>query len=102
MIRRHIADAVAAGLDSVHFDRGQIQQNVRRIGQCRPVILNVLPGREMAVAAIIFPGDVRQHAHLAAREGAIGHGHPQHIGVELEIEAVHQAQRLELIFRQLT
>ena len=32
---------------------------------------------------------------------AIGHGDAQHIGVQLQIEAVHQPERLELIFGQL-
>jgi hypothetical protein len=55
----------------------------------------------MAVAAIILARDVAEHPHLAAVERAIGNGDAQHIGVELEIEAVHQPQRLELVLGDL-
>src|SRR3546814_1612186 len=51
----------------------------------------------MAVAAVIFARDVGELAHLHRIEGAIGNGDAQHIGVELEIEAVLQPQRLELV-----
>jgi hypothetical protein len=37
-----------------------------------------------------------QHPHLAGVQRAIGDGDPQHIGVELQVEAVHQPQGLEL------
>ena len=55
----------------------------------------------MAVAAIILLGDVGQRLHLARIERAIGDGDAQHIGVELQVEPVHQPQRLELVFGQL-
>ncbi len=54
----------------------------------------------MAVAAIVGAGDVRELAHLPRRERAVGNSDPQHIGVELKVDAVHQPQRLELVFAQ--
>ena len=54
----------------------------------------------MAVAAIVAARDMRQHAHLRRRQRAVGNGDPQHVGVQLQIDAVHQPQRLELVFRQ--
>ncbi|MCY1300502.1 hypothetical protein D9M70_500690 [compost metagenome] len=42
-----------------------------------------------------------KHAHLAARQGAIGNGDAQHIGMKLQVNAVHQAQRLEGVLGEL-
>ncbi len=43
---------------------------------------------------------MRQLAHLLRRQRAVGHGDAQHVGVQLQIETVHQPQRLELVFGQ--
>ena len=51
----------------------------------------------MAVAAIIGARDVAQHPHLTSVQRSVGDGDAEHIGVELEVEAVHQPQRLELV-----
>src|SRR3546814_7729402 len=40
--------------------------------------------------------------HLAAAERAIRNGHAQHIGMQLQIKAVLQPQRLELVLGQFT
>jgi hypothetical protein len=37
----------------------------------------------------------------AATEQAVGHRDAQHVGVSLQVEAVHQAQRSELVLAQL-
>ncbi len=97
LIRADVADAIAAGLDRVHLDAGEIGEDIGRIGQLDPVILEILARGEMAVIAIIFARDVREHPHLRARQRAIGNGDAQHIGVKLEIEPVHQPERLELV-----
>ena len=99
-VGRGVAGAVARGLDGVHFDVGQIAQDRRQVGQGRPVVLDVRPRGEMAVALVIGAGDVRQPPHLPAVERPIGNGDPQHIGVQLQIDAVHQPQRLELVLGQ--
>ena len=100
VIGGHVTNTVAAGLDRVHFDAGQIGQQIRHVIQLGPVELDVLPRGEMAVAAVVCPGDLCQHAHLRGRQCAVGDGDPQHIGVELAIQPVHQAQRFELVFGQ--
>ncbi len=92
-----VADAFAAGLDRVHLDLGEIGQDVGRLVQLDPVVLDVLPGGEMAVAAVVLAGDVRQRVHLPRIERAVRDRHPQHVGVELKVEPVLEPQRLELV-----
>ena len=81
----------------MHFDGRQLSENVGCVGQFDPVILQVLARREVAITAVIFLRDLTQLAHLPGRQRAIGDGDAQHIGVQLQIKAVHQPQRLELI-----
>jgi hypothetical protein len=97
MVGGHVADAVAAGLDRVHPDIGQRVQHVGHVAQLRPVELDVLARREMAVALVPGSGDHAPAAHLRAVQRAIGDRHPQHVGVKLQVEPVHQPQRLELV-----
>ena len=54
-----VAYAVAAGLEGMHLHAGKFCQNVGRLFQLDPVVLDVLPRREMAKAAVIAPGDMR-------------------------------------------
>jgi len=96
-----IADAVAAGLDGVHLDRGELIENVGDLLEPGPVVLDVLTRGEVAIALVVDPGDTGQHAHLIGRQDAVGDGDPQHIGVELQVEPVHQAQRLEFVLGEL-
>ncbi len=96
-----VADAVAGGLDGVHLDLGQTIENVGDVLQRRPVELEVLARGEMAVAAVVPARDRGERPELRRIERAIGNGDPQHVGVELQIDAVHQAQRLELLLGQL-
>src|SRR5690606_10395253 len=42
-----------------------------------------------------------QHAQLARREQAVGYGHAQHRRMALDVQPVAQAQRTELILRQV-
>ncbi len=55
---RHIADAIAAGLNGVHFHAGQIGQDIRGILQFRPIELNVLAGGEVTIALVILFGQM--------------------------------------------
>ena len=96
-----VAEAVAAGLDGVHLDPRQLGQDVGRVLQPGPVVLDVLARGEMAVAPVVAPGDMGELAHLHRRQQAVGDRHPQHVGMELQIEPVHEAERLELVLRQL-
>ncbi len=54
----------------------------------------------MAIALVPTVRDIGQLPHLGGVQRAVGNGDPQHIGVQLQIEAVHQAQRLEFILGQ--
>jgi hypothetical protein len=99
-VRGDVADAVAAGLDGVHLDGGERVEDVGHIAQLWPVELDVLARGEVAIALVPALGDVGERAHLAGRERAIGDGDAQHVGVQLQIEAVHQPQRLELVLGQ--
>ena len=82
----------------MHFHLSQGVENGRHVFQLRPVELNVLPRCPVAIALVIFLGDHGKLLELPGIQRAIGNGHPQHIGMKLQIEPVHQAQRLELIF----
>ena len=95
-----VAHAIAAGLDAVHLDLGERRQHVGNVDELHPVELQILPRGEMAVAAIPFAPDHGELTQLARRQHAIGNGDAQHIGVELEIESVPQAQRTELVLGQ--
>ena len=85
----------------VHLDLGEVGEDVGRLLELDPVELDVLARGEMAVAAVVGARDVGEHAQLARRQRAVGNGDAQHVGVELQIEAVHQPQRLELVLGQL-
>jgi hypothetical protein len=65
MVRRHIADAVAARLDRVHFDGGEIGERFGHVDEPDPVELDVLPRGEMTIALVIFAGDMGQHPELS-------------------------------------
>ena len=85
----------------MHFNCGKISQNIWRIFQLKPIELQILTGREVAIATVVFARDVRKHAHLRRRHQAIGHGDTQHISMNLHIKSVLQSQRTKLIFGQL-
>ncbi|MCY1351036.1 hypothetical protein D9M69_372880 [compost metagenome] len=95
-----VADAVAAGLDRVHLHGGQLSEDVRHVFQFRPVELHVLAGADVRVALVVVAGDLRQLAHLARGQQAIGHGDAQHGRVTLDVQAVLQAQRAEFLTGQ--
>ena len=100
MVRRDVADAIARRLDRVHLDARELGENVGRVLQRRPVVLDVLPGGEMPIAAIVLARDLGELAHLARVQRAVGDRDPQHVGMELQIEPVHEAMRAELLLGQ--
>ena len=59
-----ITDAVAAGLNGVHFYLGQLGQNIWYISQCQPVELDILPGGQMAIAFVKIVSNKGKFAHL--------------------------------------
>ena len=64
LIGGDVAHAIAAGLHAVETRAGEIGHDVGQILQLDPVELDVLPGGEMAIAAVIAARDVRKHAEL--------------------------------------
>ena len=56
----------------------------------------------MPVAAVIVTRDMRKTPQLLRRQRAIGNSDPEHIGMELQINAVLQPQHLEFVFGQFT
>ena len=101
LVSGHIANAIARCLDGVHFHARQLFQDHRNVLEFGPVELDVLPRGEVPVATVISARDMRQLAHLPGRQRAIGHRYPQHIGVELQVEPVHQPQGPELVLGEL-
>ena len=89
------------GLNAMHLDGGELSQDVGHVGELGPVELKVLARGEVAVAAIVNAGDVGQHPHLPRGQRAVGNGDAQHVGVELEVEPVHEPERLELVLGEL-
>src|SRR5580692_9528901 len=53
VVGRGVADAIAAGLNRVHFDLREFGQDIRNVLELGPVVLDVLASREMPVAAIV-------------------------------------------------
>ena len=100
LVGRDVAHAIAAGLHAVQAGLGQVRHGVRQFRELDPVELDVLARGEVAVAAVVPPRDMRQPAHLVRRQRAVGNGDPQHVGVQLQIDAVHQPQRLEFVLGQ--
>ena len=67
----------------------------------RPVELDVLARGEMTVASVILAADVRELAQLRRRQQAVRNRDTQHRRVFLDVQAVPQAQRPELVLGQL-
>ena len=100
LIGGDVAHAIAAGLHPVQSGAREVGHRVGQFGELDPVELDVLAGGEMAVAAVVAARDMGERAQLRGRERAVRDRDPQHIGMQLQIDAVHQAQRLEFLFRQ--
>ena len=95
-----VAHAIAAGLHAVQAGAAEIGHGVGKLFELDPVELDVLAGGEMAVAAVVAAPDMGEHAQLVGRQRAVGNRDPHHVGVELQIDAVHQPQRLEFFLGQ--
>jgi hypothetical protein len=101
MVRRDVADTVARRLDGRDLDLGQLGENVRRLLELYPVVLDVLPRREVAEASVVDTRYMGEFSHLTRGQRPIRDVDAQHIGMQLQVEPVHQAQRLELILVEL-
>jgi len=60
----------------VNADLGEIGQRIRQFGELDPVELDVLPGGEVAIAAIVAPRDMRQRPQLLRRQRSVGESPP--------------------------
>ena len=107
-----VADAVAAGLDAVHVGIGEDVHHVGGVGQGDPVVLAVLPRREVAVAAplvlvgaalagVELASDAAEGAQLLGAQLAVRDGHAQHRRMALDVPAVLQAQGPEVVVGKL-
>src|SRR6266581_401171 len=101
MIGGDIAEGIARGLDRVHLHRRQFREDVGYALELRPVQLQVLARAEVAVAAVVLARALREFSQLLRRQQAVGNGDAQHRRVTLDVEAVPQAQRAELVLREL-
>ena len=52
---------------------------------------------DLSDAAIVAPRDMRQRPQLLRRQRSVGNRHTEHIGVQLQINAVLQPQHLEFV-----
>jgi hypothetical protein len=57
--------------------------------------------QQLGIRLVVLARDLRQHAQLGARDLPIGHGDAQHRRVALDVPAVLQPQRPELVVGQL-
>ena len=85
----------------MHLDIGQHVENVRHVGQLDPVVLNVLARREVRVTLVELVGDKSELAHLLGAQLAVRDRDAQHVGMQLQVDTILQAQRLEMLFLQL-
>ena len=90
LICRDVANCISAGLNRMHVDVRERVENVGCIDQTRPIELDILTGRKVAVTFVPFIRDVGQLAHLLTRERPIRDGNSQHIGMKLQINTVHE------------
>ena len=85
----------------MHLDRGELGEDVRHVLELRPVELDVLARREVAVASVVLAPDVRELAQLRRGKQPVGNRDAQHRRVLLDVEAVLQPQRPKLVLGQL-
>ena len=101
--RGDVADRVVAGLARGQAEVRQPVQQVRYARQRNKMILNVLAGGEVSLAAAELVGDGGQLIHLrrghrSARDLGADH---VHAGLPLAVYATAQALRTELVVGQL-
>jgi hypothetical protein len=83
-----VADVVAAGAGGGEPALGENAQDLRQAGELQPVKLEVLPRRQLAVAAAEALRDPAEDPQLGRREKAAGQFHPHHEVPELRLVVV--------------
>ncbi len=84
----------------MHVHGTQGVKHVRDIAQFGPVVLDVLARGEMAITFVPLVRYHRKRVHLGRIQRAIGNSNTQHVGMQLQVETVHQAQGFEFILGQ--
>ena len=85
----------------MHLDGGKLGENIGHVLELRPIELNVLARREMPVASIVLAADSRQRAQLQRGQKPIRNRNPQHRRVLLDVQAILQTERSEIVFREV-
>ncbi len=101
MIGGDVAHDVAARLDRVHLHRRELGEDLGDVLELRPVELQVLACREVAIPAVVGARDVRELVQLRGGQQPVGDRDAQHRRVPLDVQAVPEPQRPELVLRQL-
>ena len=85
----------------MHLHRGELGEDLGHLLELRPVELEVLARGEVAVAAVVLARDVGELAQLSRGQQAVRNRDAQHRRMALDVEAVLQPQRPELVLGQL-
>ncbi|MGY4484948.1 hypothetical protein ACVWWR_004139 [Bradyrhizobium sp. LM3.2] len=101
LVRGDVTHVVAGGLHRMDADLGEISQRIRQFGELDPVELDVLPRGEMAVAAVVFARDMGERPQLVRRQRPVRDRDAEHVGVQLQVDAVLKPQDLELVLGEL-
>ena len=98
-----VADRVVAGLPVGEPDIGEQVHEVGDALQGDEVILDVLAGGEVALAAAELVGDAGELVDLAGGEQSAGYFASHHLdaGLSLAVNAVFEAEGAESVFRDL-
>ncbi len=91
LIGGDVANGIAARLDAVQPRPREIGHRIGQLLELDPMELDVLPRGEVAVAAVIAARHVCKRPQLLGGERSVGNADPQHVGVQLQIDAVEQA-----------
>jgi len=101
-LERGIASWILGNLDDDGYLRSSVEEVARQAGASDDAVAATLTRIQRLDPPGVAARDLRELAHLARGERAVGNGDAQHIGVELHIEAVHQPERPELLLSELT
>ena len=96
-----VADRVVAGFARGQANVRQLVQQRRHLWQRNEMILDILPGGEMALAASEFIGDGCELIHLLGRQNSAGNLGADHVhaGLPLAVDAAAQALCAKLVVR---
>src|SRR6202790_4370550 len=97
-----VADAIAAGLNTMHFHLREFGQDIRNFLELGPIELDVLASSEMPVAAVVAARNASESPQLRRRQETIRDRDPQHRGMALDVQTIAQAQVAKFVLAQQT